>query len=146
MHITYKGDYAIKVILDLSKHYGQEVVKIQDISKRLDIPQKFLEQILLELKKGGFLDSKRGAGGGYCLSKNPNEIKIGDIVRFVDGPIEPIACANEVYRGCSEVDKCVLREIWVKVAKSVSSVVDTITFADVLKLVKARKKHITYNI
>jgi len=146
MHITYKGDYACKVILELSKRFGEDVIKIQDMAQRLDIPQKFLEQILLDLKKGGFVDSKRGAEGGYFLLKNPGEIKIGDIVRFIDGPVEPIACTNEVYRGCKEVDKCALREVWVKVADSVSGIIDNITFEDIIHRIKERSKRITYNI
>ena len=83
MKITYKGDYALKAILDLSCHYGAEHVTINDIAKRIDAPVKFMEQVLLELKRGGFVDSKRGKVGGYSLSKAPNKITIGDVLRFI---------------------------------------------------------------
>ncbi|MDD5450014.1 MAG: Rrf2 family transcriptional regulator, partial [Candidatus Omnitrophica bacterium] len=92
MRITYKGDYALKAILDLSVNYGKGVITIHDLAKRADVPIKFLEQVLLDLKRGGFVESRRGKSGGYLLSKPPANITAGDIIRFIDGPIEPIAC------------------------------------------------------
>lgn len=132
MQITYKGDYALKTILYLSIHYEKDVVTIHEIAQKLDIPIKFLEQVLLELKRGGFVESKRGIKGGYYLLKHPSDIKIGDVVRFIDGPIEPIACANtkKKYKGCADIYSCVFRDIWVKVADSISEIVDNITFDD----------------
>ena len=75
MKLTYKGDYALKAVLYLAERYGNGPVTIHEISKHLDIPIKFLEQILLDLKRGGFVDSRRGKIGGYILSKPPSEIK-----------------------------------------------------------------------
>lgn len=95
MKVTYRGDYALKAVLDLAVHYGAELVTIHDIAKRIDAPVKFLEQILLDLKKGGFVESRRGNVGGYLLAKEPDKITIGEVVRFIDGPIEPIACAEK---------------------------------------------------
>jgi len=132
MQITYKGDYSLKTILYLATQYNKNVVTIHELSEKLDIPVKFLEQILLELKRGGFVDSRRGINGGYYLVKPPKDIKVGDVVRFVDGPIEPIACANKnkTYRGCRDINKCVFRDMWVKVAESISNVIDNVTFED----------------
>lgn len=135
MQITYKGDYSLKTILFLATQHNKSVVTIGDLAKKLDIPVKFLEQILLELKRGGFVESKRGVNGGYYLAKPPKEIKVGDVIRFVDGPIEPIACANtkKAYKGCKDINKCLFRDIWLKVTKSISNVVDNITFEELLK-------------
>lgn len=132
MQITYKGDYSLKTILYLATQYNKNVVTIHELAKKLDIPVKFLEQILLELKRGGFVASKRGIKGGYYLIKPPRDIKVGDVVRFVDGPIEPIACANtsKAYRGCRDINKCVFRNMWIKVAESVSNVVDKVNFEE----------------
>jgi Rrf2 family protein len=132
MQITYKGDYSLKTILYLATQYHKNVVTISELAERLDIPVKFLEQILLELKRGGFVDSKRGINGGYFLARPPKDIKVGDIIRFVDGPIEPIACAdtNKAYKGCRDINRCVFRDMWVKVVKSISEVVDNVTFED----------------
>ena len=95
MKITYKGDYSLKTMLDLSMHYNKGVLPIQELAKKGDIPNKFLEQILLTLKKGGFVESKRGIDGGYFLARPPETITVGEVVRFIEGPIEPIACAGK---------------------------------------------------
>lgn len=146
MRITYKGDYALKTILDLSLHYGEEPVNISELAKRADIPVKFLEQILLDLKRGGFVESRRGKIGGYLLAKDPAQIKLGEVIRFVDGPIEPIACVAQKYKGCAEINSCVLRGIWQEVARSTSKIVDNITFAELAKKVKKRKQAFIYQI
>jgi len=132
MQITYKGDYSLKTILYLATQYNKRIVKIHELAGKLDIPVKFLEQILLELKRGGFVDSKRGIQGGYYLANPPKDISVGDVIRFVDGPIEPIACADKskTYRGCRDINKCVFRNMWVKVAESASNIVDKVTFDD----------------
>ena len=132
MQITYKGDYALKAILYLAAHYNAGIVSIHQLAKNLNIPLKFLEQILLELKKGGFVESRRGIKGGYFLVKHPKDIRVGDVVRFIDGSIEPIACADikKHYKGCTDIYNCVFRDIWVRVAKSISEIVDKITFED----------------
>jgi len=143
MHITYKGDYALKAVLDLASHYGKGVVKIQDLAQRLDIPQKFLEQVLLTLKRGGFVESKRGMNGGYFLARNPKDIKIGQVLRFIDGPIEPIACVVKNYKGCRQIDDCVLRPIWTKVSKTISDIIDKISFEEVRNQTKKQRKNTT---
>jgi len=86
MRVTYKGDYALKTILDLALHYERGPVTIHDLARRADIPIKFLEQILLNLKRGGFVQSRRGKIGGYFLARPPAGIKLGEVVRFIDGP------------------------------------------------------------
>ncbi len=146
MHITYKGDYALKTILDLALHYGNSPVTIHDLAKRADIPIKFLEQILLDLKRGGFAESRRGKIGGYLLAKVPSKIKLGDVIRFIDGPIEPIACIEKGYSGCNDVYRCVLRTIWSKVAKATSDIVDNVTLEDLVNNVKTQKETVSYQI
>jgi len=147
MKITYRGDYAIKTILELALHYGQEdAPTISEISKRLDIPPKFLEQILLDLKRGGFVDSRRGKIGGYFLTKPPEQIRLGDIVRFIDGPIEPVACVDRNYKGCSDIRSCIFREIWGQVAQSTSKIIDNITFEDLVKKSRQKEGVFTYSI
>ena len=147
MQITYKGDYSLKAILYLATQYNKGIITINDLAKRLDIPVKFLEQVLLDLKRGGFVDSKRGAKGGYFLRKHPKEIKVGDVIRFIEGPIEPIACANKdkLYKGCKDIYHCVFRDIWIEIAKSTSNIVDNITFDD-LRFKFNLKESINYYI
>lgn len=140
MRVTYKGDYALKTILDLALHYDSGLVTIHDLAKRADIPVKFLEQVLLDLKSGGFVESRRGKIGGYYLAKPPSQIKLGDVIRFIDGPTEPIACVKNQYKGCEDIYKCVFRNIWQEVAQATSNIIDNITFEDLVNKVKAAQK------
>jgi len=145
MRITYKGDYALKTILDLSLHYG-ELVTIHALAKRADIPLKFLEQVLLDLKRGGFVESRRGKVGGYLLAKNPSQIRLGDVIRFIDGPMEPIACVEKEYSGCNDIYGCVFRKIWLEVTRVTSGVVDSITFEDLANRIIKQKEAVVYQI
>lgn len=146
MRITYKGDYALKTILDLAKHYGQSPVTIHSLAHRADIPIKFLEQILLELKRAGFVESKRGKIGGYLLAKEPQELTLGEVIRFIDGPIKPIACVDDAYIGCREKNKCVFRGIWRKITEATSNIVDNITFKDLVENDKRIRSALIYQI
>lgn len=145
MKITYKGDYALKAVLDLTLHYGK-LVTIHEMAVRADIPIKFLEQVLLDLKKGGFVESRRGKVGGYLLAKRPSQIKLGEVIRFIDGPIEPIACTEKGYSGCDSVYKCVFRKVWQKVSDSISGIVDTVTFEDLANQVRVAEEEPVYSI
>ena len=146
MRITYKGDYALKTILKLAENYGNEPVTIQELAKDSDIPIKFLEQILLDLKKGGFVESRRGKIGGYLLAKNPSQIKLGDVIRFIDGQIEPVACVDNGYKGCNDINRCVFRNIWKQVTEATSQVIDNITFDDLVKKNKDLASALIYQI
>jgi Rrf2 family protein len=139
MKITYKGDYALKTILDLALHYGNGPVTIHDMAQRADIPIKFLEQILLDLKRAGFVQSRRGKVGGYVLAKESSGIRLGDVIRFIDGPIEPIACIEEKYSGCKDMYSCVFREIFKEVSRAESRIVDSVTFEELANKMKAKE-------
>lgn len=147
MRITYRGDYALKTILELAIHFGEEMAPtIPEIAKRLDIPNKFLEQILLDLKRGGFVDSRRGKIGGYFLAKSPEQIRLGDVIRFIDGPIEPVACVDKRYKGCRDIKSCIFRDIWRQVAESTAKIIDNITFEDLVKKAKQGEEILSYSI
>ena len=146
MRITYKGDYALKTILDLAVHYGNGVVTIHDLAKRIDAPIKFLEQVLLDLKRAEFVESRRGKIGGYLLAKHPSKIKLGDVIRFIDGPIEPIACAEKRYSGCKDLYKCVFRKLWQDVTEATTGIIDNITFEDLANQLKKTKNTLAYTI
>jgi len=146
MRITYKGDYALKALLDLALHYEQGLTTIHDLAKRIDAPVKFLEQVLLDLKKGGFVESKRGNVGGYQLAKDPADITLGEVVRFIDGPIEPIGCVEKGYSNCADLYKCVFKNIWHKVAQATSDIIDNVTFDDLRQQISVSSKVLTYSI
>jgi len=146
MRITYKGDYALKALLDLALHYEQGLSTIHDVAKRIDAPVKFLEQVLLDLKKGSFVESRRGNVGGYQLAKDPADITLGEVVRFIDGPIEPIGCVEKGYSNCVDLNKCVFKNIWQRVAEATSDIIDNVSFADLARQVDLRKNALVYSI
>ena len=146
MKITYKGDYALKAVLELALNYGNKQLTIHDMASRLNIPIKFLEQVLLDLKKGGFVESRRGKEGGYLLAKSPSQIRLGQVVRFIDGPIEPIACIEKGYTGCADIHRCVLRKVWDEVDRATSQIIDNVTFEDLVQEIKEKEGAIVYSI
>lgn len=146
MRVTYKGDYALKAVLDLALNYGKDVVTIHEMAEHIDAPIKFLEQVLLDLKKGGFVESKRGNVGGYMLSRPPDKITVGEVIRFIDGPVEPISCVRQGYSNCSDLYKCAFRKIWQDVSQATSDIIDKVTFETLVSEISARQQVLTYSI
>ncbi|MFA6142632.1 MAG: Rrf2 family transcriptional regulator [Candidatus Omnitrophota bacterium] len=146
MRVTYKGDYALKAVLDLASNYGKDVVTIHDMAKRIDAPIKFLEQVLLALKNGGFIESRRGNVGGYLLSRTPDKITVGEVVRFIDGPIEPISCVKEGYSNCADINRCVFKKLWQRVSRATSDIIDNVTFEELVSQVNAGQQVLAYSI
>lgn len=137
MKLSKKGEYALRAMIDLSLNYGKESIQIHDISEREKIPQKFLEQILLELKKAGLLQSKRGSGGGYRLLKHPEEITLAHVIRVIDGPLAPLGCVSEwAHISCPEEKNCGLQKVMKEVRDAIVRVLEGITFADVCRRTK----------
>ncbi len=146
MKITYKGDYALKAMLDLAVHYEQSPVTGHDLAQSIDAPIKFLEQVLLELKKGGFIESRRGNVGGYRLSRPPADITVGEIVRYIEGPLEPIGCLKEKYTNCADTSCCVLKKLWQRVYQATSDVVDNVNLEDLVRESVSQGRALTYSI
>jgi Rrf2 family transcriptional regulator, cysteine metabolism repressor len=147
MRISYKCDYALKAVLDLSLHYpGGEPVTIHSLASRIDAPVKFLERILSELKLGGLVETKRGRIGGYLLTKAPHQIKVGDVIRMIEGPIEPISCVKPSYSDCREIPQCVFRKIWRDVSRATADIVDGVDFGDLVSQTDSSPEALLYSI
>ena len=129
MRISAKGEYAIKAMLDLAMHPGRSLVPIQEIAARQAIPQRYLEQVLLALKRGGLLTSKRGSTGGYHLTKSPDDITVGAVLRAVDGGNAPFESGSHARRNGTGSD---LGELWNEIGEAVASVVDRWTLGDLV--------------
>src|SRR5438105_10798588 len=126
MNISVKGEYALQAVFDLCSHPPGQPVKIADIARRQGIPQKFLELILASLKQGGFVESRRGAEGGYLLARPASQITIGEVYRFFEGGQN--GKSRNKRRSNSPFE-----DLWRKVDDAVSDVVDRTTFADLLR-------------
>jgi Rrf2 family cysteine metabolism transcriptional repressor len=134
MRVTAKGEYATQAVLYLALQYPG-VLTIHDIAQRHHIPLKYLEQILLELKRGGVLESKRGVNGGYTLARAPEEISVGEVLRIVDGAFAESSCIhNEAMGGvCVEGQSCGLKQTWRDVQGAVEKILFATSFEDVRK-------------
>jgi Rrf2 family protein len=134
MNISVKGEYALHALIDLAAQPPGEPVKIADIARRQKIPQKFLELILASLKQGGFVESRRGAEGGYLLARPPDSLTIGDVLRFVEGPRGRLGTAKARARqGSPSGSENPFSEMWDRVDRAVSEILDKTTLADILR-------------
>lgn len=134
--ISQKAKYALKALLALAKAPPEISLMIADIADAQNIPKKFLEQILLDLKHHGIVISRRGKTGGYLLLKRPAEITFGEILRIIDGPIAPLPCLSRMaYRrcdDCSDEEACEIRRVFARVAAATRGVLDTTSLADAI--------------
>lgn len=136
MKLSSRGDYAVRALLELTGLPGEQTLALPDLADRTGIPRRYLEQLLGTLSTAGLVTARRGAGGGYRLKRRPEEITIGEVIRVMDGPLAPTACASRsqhapcpTYR-CPDEATCALRDMWVEVRDAIASIVDHTTFAD----------------
>ena len=137
--LSRKAKYGLKALIHLAQRAGEGPVLIEDLANAERIPRKFLEQILLELKKKGLLASRKGRGGGYQLGKGPDAIFMGEIIRVLDGPLAPVPCASvTAYQKCDEcLDErtCGIRLVMQEVRDGIAGILDSTSLADVLRRV-----------
>ena len=129
--LTKKGKYGLKALVDLARLGPGETAFISDVAMRNNIPKKFLDAILLELRNSGVLRSKKGPGGGYSLSRPASEIRIGHVIRTLDGPLAPIRCASrtayEACDDCADPHGCQVRRSMTEVRDAVATILDNMT-------------------
>jgi Rrf2 family protein len=136
VRISAKGEYAIKAMLDLALHRERGLIPIQEVAERQGIPQRYLEQVLLSLKRAGLLTSKRGSTGGYHLTREPKDITVGAVLRAVEGTRAPFEPGGGRRNGSRDAD---LDELWEEVAEAVSKVVDRLTFGELVARARERR-------
>ena len=132
MKISTKGRYALRLMLDIALESGQQPVSLRDVAQRQEISDKYLEQIVTPLSRAGLVRSIRGAGGGYLLTRSPEEYTVGEILRVLEGSLAPVSGAEEPHC-CKRAEQCVTVEVWAQIQAAVSSVVDHITLADLVQ-------------
>ena len=136
MKLSKKSEYGLRALLELTLVHGRFPLQRQDIAARQHIPVQFLEQILLALKRGGLLSSRRGIKGGYTLIKQPRDITLGQVIRILDGPLAPIGCVSKTaYQKCADcpyADKpqCPVQHVMGTVRDAIAGILDNYTLAD----------------
>ena len=132
MRLSKKTEYALRALAELAVNQGNGTLHAQELARREKIPVKFLEQILLTLRKAGILQSRRGAGGGYTLNRSPEGISLGEVVQVIDGPVELLDClAAEGNCTCNRAATCGLRDVVGDVRDKVVQLLDEVTLADI---------------
>jgi Rrf2 family protein len=148
--LTAKGKYGLKALVHLSSLAAGETAQAVDIAEANNIPKKFLDAILGELRNAGVVHSKKGPGGGYMLARPPGEIKLGYVIRTLDGPLAPIACASRTAyqpcEDCGDVNACAVRLTMIKVRDAMSDILDRLTLADMLALDGGHRAALMYHI
>ena len=133
MKLSLRGEYAVRALLVLGLQYDQPVVRIQTISEQQNIPKRFLEQILNDLRSAGLVQSKRGVTGGYRLARRPEEISLAAVVRHIEGALAPVSCVSErFYERCSCPDesRCPIRSVMKEIRDAIVRVADRISIAE----------------
>lgn len=133
MKISTKGRYALRLMLDLAINNTGEYITIKSISARQEISDKYLEQIITQLSKAGYVKSTRGAQGGYRLAKEPREYTVGMILRLIEGSLAPVSCVEEESSDCSRYGCCATAFVYARINDAVNEVVDSITLEDLVE-------------
>ena len=141
MKISTKGRYGLRALIDLAQYSEIEPVSINSISARQGISERYLEQLMTMLKKAGLVQSIRGAGGGYVLAKDMSEISVGDVLRALEGNLEPVECAAFKQEDtCEASDGCVTKYVWQRINESINRTVDEINLKQLVEESRSMQK------
>ncbi len=133
MMISTKGRYALRVMIDLAEHQEDSYLPMKDVAGRQGISLKYLEKILPVLAKNGFIVGIQGKGGGYRLTKRPEEYRVSDILRLTEGDLAPVACLACKAAECGHISDCRTRSMWEGLNQVINDYLDNITIADLMK-------------
>jgi Rrf2 family cysteine metabolism transcriptional repressor len=142
LRVSTKGEYGVRIMVDLARHYGGRPRSLTDISQAEMLPLAYLEQLVKLLREANppLVTSTRGAHGGYRLSRDPAQITMGEVVRVLEGPIAPMICATEgeMTQICGFLDACKTKYLWARVRDAVAQTLDTITLAELVEQSEAQ--------
>ncbi len=133
MRISTKGRYAVRVMVDIATNEGADPIKLKDIAARQALSEKYLEQIIAILNKGGYVKSIRGAKGGYRLANSADSFTVGMILRLTEGSLSPVACVDRDKDECNRCDTCETISLWKELSNAINQVVDGTTIQDLVR-------------
>jgi Rrf2 family iron-sulfur cluster assembly transcriptional regulator len=132
MKLSTKGRYAVMAMADIALNTDGAPVPLVGIAQRQEISQEYLEQLFAKLRRAGLVDSARGPGGGYTLTRDPDEVRIADIIQAVDEPLQVTRCQGDAIDGCVGGDKCVTHELWAALGRQIVGFLSAVTLGDVV--------------
>jgi len=133
LKLSTKGQYGVRAMFEVARNYGKGTTTIKEISERQDVSVSYLEQLLNRLRRAGLVDSVKGPGGGYVLTREPAQVTIGDILRVLEGPVAITSCMDPSADGCERVDSCVARLLWKSLGERIEKFLDQITLQELLE-------------
>lgn len=139
MRLSKRGEYALRALIDfgIAQELGKPLLTVNELVDKERLPVKFLEQIFLQLRRAGYLDTKRGSKGGFFLKRRPEDIRFGEVVRLIDGPLAPIGCVSVTgYERCTCPDEahCGLRMLMLDVRNAIARILDNYTLAEIVEV------------
>jgi Rrf2 family protein len=133
LRLSTKGQYGVRAIFEIAKNYKKGPLTIKEIAKRQDVSIAYLEQLLNTLGKAKIIKSQKGPGGGYVLSKKPESISIGIVLKALEGPVAIAQCLGPSAKGCTRVEGCVTRLLWKSLGEKIEHFLETVSLNDLLK-------------
>jgi len=133
VHFSTRGEYGVRMMVELARHHGSGPISLAEMADHESLPRPYLEQLVVSLREAGLVTSTRGAHGGYQLTRDPAEIRMGEVLRALEGPIAPMVCASEdpAHAGiCERMGFCNVNHLWTTVRNAISTALDSITLAD----------------
>jgi Rrf2 family cysteine metabolism transcriptional repressor len=133
VHFSTRGEYGVRLMMELARHHGSGPVSLAEIADHEALPRAYLEQLVVRLREAGLVVSTRGARGGYELARPPGDVRMGEVVRALEGPIAPMVCASEdpLHASiCNRTGFCNVNMLWVKVRSAISAALDSVSLAD----------------
>jgi Rrf2 family protein len=137
--LSLRGEYALRALIVLGLNYDAPVVRIQTISGLQNIPKRFLEQILNELKSAGIVESRRGVAGGYRLRLPPEKVTLAEVIRYIEGPLAPVSCVSERFYErctCPDENNCGIRSVMKEVRDAIVKILESVTLAQLCERVR----------
>jgi len=141
MKLSTKGRYGTRALVELARHYGEGLVQLKDVAQKQQLSLQYLERLMAPLTVAGLVHSTRGIKGGFQLAKNPEEIKLSDIVEAMEGPIVPVDCVGHPGT-CERSGTCASRDVWTEVQCAIYEVLNSITLAELLKRQIEKEKQV----
>jgi Rrf2 family protein len=134
MKVSSRGEYGVRAMVALAKNYGEGPMSIAAVSKASSVPTAYLEQLIGPLRRAGLVKSTRGAHGGYQLTRDPNEVRVGDVYRVMEGPVAPMECVSEDVseQTCPLIVGCETRPVWLQMRDAIAYTLDSTTLGDLI--------------
>jgi Rrf2 family protein len=129
MKVSTKGDYGVRALVELAHHFGEGPVQSAEIAARQQVPEPYLDQLLTNLRRAGFIRSVRGPQGGHALIRQPDELRLSEVMTALEGSLAPLACVDDP-DSCTKDGGCVQREVWTRVRDATVEILEGVTIAD----------------